>query len=83
MVEYQDADLRGSSFLRVNLSGSRWQGVVLAGRRAAATVERARALPAPALDESVEGEFSFLQTLRHLVFVADRCIHGPVFAPAT
>jgi len=140
MVEYQDDDLQGSSFLRVNLSGSRWQGVVLAdvritdawiddldisgrvgtlvvngvdvtayveseldrrfperlmltaadveglreawtmiGERAAATVERARALPAPALDESVDGEFSFLQTLRHLVFATDRWISGPVF----
>ena len=46
---------------------------------AAATVERARALPELALDESVDGEFSFIQTLRHLVFATDRWITGPVF----
>jgi len=43
-----------------------------------ATVERARALPPAALDEAVEGEWSFLETLRHLVFATDRWISGPV-----
>ncbi len=47
---------------------------------AQATVDRARALPEAALDESVDGEFSFLQTLRHLVYATDRWITGPVFA---
>lgn len=37
----------------------------------AATVERARRLPAAALDESVDGEYSFAETLRHLVFATD------------
>ena len=46
--------------------------------RAAATLERARALPAATLDESVDGEWSYLQTLRHLVFAIDRWITGPV-----
>jgi hypothetical protein len=46
--------------------------------RAAATVERARALPPAALDESVDEEFSYLETLRHLVFAVDRWISGPV-----
>jgi len=45
---------------------------------AATTLEAARALPPEALDESVDGEFSFLQTLRHLVFATDRWITGPV-----
>jgi uncharacterized protein YjbI with pentapeptide repeats len=45
---------------------------------AAATVARARALPEPALHESIDGEFSYIQTLRHLVFAADRWITGPV-----
>lgn len=49
-------------------------------QQAAATVERARALPEAALDESVDGEWSYLQTLRHLVFATDRWITGPVFA---
>ncbi len=48
----------------------------------AATLETARALPASALDESVDGEFSFLQTLRHLVFAVDRWITGPVLGEA-
>jgi len=48
--------------------------------QADATVERARTLPAAALDESVDGEFSFLQTLRHLVYAVDRWITGPVLA---
>ncbi len=140
MVEYADDDLRGSRFLRVDLSGSRWHGVVLenvritdawvesldisgrigtltvngvdvsdyvsseldrrhperrmlaatdvdglraawamVGEQAQATVQRARSLPDAALNESVDGEFSFLQTLRHLVFATDRWISGPVF----
>ena len=45
---------------------------------AAATIEVASALPPEALDESVDEEFSFLQTLRHLVFATDRWITGPV-----
>lgn len=47
---------------------------------AAATVERARRLPPEQLDESVDGEWSYLQTLRHLVFATDRWITGPVLA---
>jgi len=35
------------------------------------TVERARRLPAERLHESVEGEWSFTETLRHLVFATD------------
>ena len=46
--------------------------------QAQATVERARALPEGASDESVDGEFSYIQTLRHLVFATDRWITGPV-----
>src|SRR5829696_1031242 len=45
---------------------------------AAATLDVARALPPGALDESVDDEFSYLQTLRHLVFATDRWITGPV-----
>lgn len=44
----------------------------------AATVERARRLPADLLHESVDGEWSFVQTLRHLAFATEswvgRCI---------
>jgi hypothetical protein len=37
----------------------------------AETVERARRLPEPRLHEQVDGEWSFVQTLRHLVFATD------------
>ena len=49
---------------------------------AAATLETALALPPAALDESVDGEYSYLQTLRHLVFAIDRWITGPVLGEA-
>ncbi|MET0418253.1 MAG: DinB family protein [Actinoplanes sp.] len=35
------------------------------------TIERARALPPELLHERVDGEWSFIETLRHLVFVTD------------
>jgi hypothetical protein len=47
--------------------------------RTDAAVERARRLPADLLDERVNDEFSFIQTLRHLVFAHDRWLTGPVF----
>jgi uncharacterized protein YjbI with pentapeptide repeats len=66
----------------------------LAGMRAAwdelervwhATIERARALPADARRRSVDGEWSFVETLRHLVFAFDKWMAAPVlgrgFAP--
>jgi hypothetical protein len=37
----------------------------------AGTVERARAMPPELLHESVDGEWSFIQTLRHLAFATD------------
>ena len=48
----------------------------------ATTLDRARALPPEQLDESVDGEWSFLDTLRHLVFATDRWITGPVLGEA-
>lgn len=38
------------------------------------TLERAAGLPAELLDASVDGEWSFLETQRHLVFATDRWI---------
>ncbi len=49
---------------------------------AAATLDTARRLPPEMLDESVDGEYSYLQTLRHLVFATDRWITGPVLGEA-
>jgi hypothetical protein len=54
-----------------------WQTVQ---RFAAVTLDRARALPPDCLDDKVEGEFSYLETLRHLVCATDRWISGPVMA---
>jgi DinB superfamily/Pentapeptide repeats (8 copies) len=46
----------------------------------AGTVERARRFPPEQLHESINGEWSFIQTLRHLAFATDswirRCILG-------
>jgi DinB superfamily len=46
--------------------------------QATTTLERARALPEAKLYESVDGEWSYVDTLRHLVFATDRWITGPV-----
>ena len=139
MVEYADESLRGSRFLRVDLSGSRLHGVMLqnvkitdawvsnvdiscalnsltvngvevsgyvraeldrrhpelrrlrandvAGLRdawqltktnAEKTLARARSLPEAKMHESVDGEWSYVDTLRHLVYATDRWIVGPV-----
>jgi hypothetical protein len=44
----------------------------------AAAIARARALPEAALHESVDGEWSFVQTLRHLVFATDKWFTAPI-----
>jgi hypothetical protein len=44
----------------------------------AASKERASALPEELLHERVEGEWSFLETARHLIFVTDAWISGRV-----
>jgi hypothetical protein len=50
-----------------------------------ATIARARALPDAVVHASVEGEWSFVQTLRHLVFAIDKWCTAPIlgagFAP--
>jgi hypothetical protein len=44
-----------------------------------ATLDGARRLPSERLNDSVDGEWSYLQTIRHLVFATDRWLTGPVF----
>lgn len=44
-------------------------------RRWAETVERARGFTSEELHESVEGEWSFIQTLRHLVYATHSWVH--------
>jgi hypothetical protein len=48
------------------------------GEKADATLARARTLPEEKLNESVDGEWSYIETLRHLVMATDRWITGPV-----
>ena len=43
-----------------------------------ATIERAQQLPEETLRASVDGEFSFEQTLRHLVFAMDKWFTVPI-----
>lgn len=43
-----------------------------------ATIERSQQLPEEALHASVDGEFSFVQTLRHLVFAMDKWFTAPI-----
>ncbi len=47
-------------------------------RRWAETVERARRLPPDLLHERVDGEWSFVETLRHLVFATDAWVKRAV-----
>jgi hypothetical protein len=42
------------------------------------TMATARALPEAKLHESVDGEFSFVQTLRHLVMAVDKWFTAPI-----
>ena len=44
----------------------------------AATVARAQRLPVDGVHESVDGEWSFVQTLRHLVFAMDKWVTAPI-----
>jgi hypothetical protein len=44
----------------------------------AETITRARALPEDALHESVNEEWTFVQTLRHLVFAMDKWFTAPI-----
>ncbi len=44
----------------------------------AGTVERARQLPEVALHESVDGEWSFIETLRHLAFATECWLHRAI-----
>ena len=44
----------------------------------ARTIIRAQALPDATLHESVDGEWTFVQTLRHLVFAMDKWFTAPI-----
>jgi hypothetical protein len=57
-----------------------WPVVV---RRWDAAVQRARALPEDLLHERVDGEWSFIETLRHLVFATDAWVLRAVLGDPT
>jgi hypothetical protein len=79
---YVEAELNKRHPERVLLSRPDPDGLreawAMVEQHAAATVDRARALPPDLLDERVDDEWSYLETLRHLVFATDRWITGPV-----
>jgi hypothetical protein len=54
------------------------EGWATISRLWAETVERARALPEAALHEQVDGEWSFIETLRHLSFATECWLHRAV-----
>jgi uncharacterized damage-inducible protein DinB len=47
------------------------------------TVDRARAMPPELLHESVRGEWSFIETLRHLLFVTDAWLRRAVLGESS
>jgi len=53
-------------------------GLAISG--AAATLERARRVPPDRLNESVGGDWTLLETIRHLVFATERWITGPALS---
>lgn len=67
-LERRDPDL--AKMRPVDADGFREAWAILEARWAA-TVERARALPEQRLHESVDDEWSFIQTVRHLCFATD------------
>jgi len=47
-----------------------------------ATIERAQRMPEAALHERVNGEWSFVETLRHLLFVTDAWVRRTILSKA-
>ena len=69
-AELDRRDPERAAMRPVDLAGFRAAWAILE-RRWAQTIERARLLPPEALHESVDGEWSFIETLRHLAFATD------------
>ena len=62
--------------------GSMRAGWTACGVAWVALIGRARRLPEPDLHVSVGGEWSFVQTLRHLVFAMDKWFTAPILGAA-
>jgi hypothetical protein len=54
------------------------EGWAIIERSWPATIERAKRLPADLLHEQVHGEYSFIETLRHLVFATDAWVRRAI-----
>lgn len=74
-AEFVDVNLRGARFDRSDLSGVVMRGVDAAWAALeqawAPVLERVAGMPPGTVDVSVRGEWSFAQTLRHLVMATD------------
>jgi hypothetical protein len=66
------------SLLRASTPEDMRAGWALLEDEWAKTVSRTQGLPEARLHESVNGEFTFVQTLRHLVFAVDKWFTSPV-----
>jgi hypothetical protein len=64
--------------LRARTTGELQAAVAEAEEAWASTIALARGLPDDKLHESVDGEFSFVETLRHMVFAIDKWFTAPV-----
>ena len=90
LAERSDAALRAeldrSHPERVVLRPSDLDGIVVAldlvDRMWAPTLDRARRLPEARLHERVAGEYSFVETLRHLLFASDAWLRRMVLGAA-
>jgi len=82
VTQYVERELNARHPERALLTAGDPDGVRVAWQAietfAGATIDRAGRLRQDQLNESVDGEWSFLETMRHLVFATDRWISGPV-----
>ncbi|WP_308279714.1 DinB family protein [Phycicoccus mangrovi] len=72
-ARFADEDLRGARFVRCDLSGAVLRAVDVAG----AEIDAPWLLEGT-LDASVDGEWSFAETVRHLVMATDTWVRGAV-----
>ena len=76
-AELDRRDPQRAKMRPVDAAGFR-EAIDILDRLWAATVARARTLPPEKLHESVGGEWSFIETLRHLVFATDAWIRRAI-----
>ena len=67
-----------TDFTHENLSGARFEDVYLTGADFHNVVTRARRMDPDLLHQRVNGEWSFIETLRHLVFATDAWVNRAI-----